>query len=247
MELYCPQCGAQIPSIEESGFVKCEYCDTTLYVDLTQAAQHYYYSLQIKKSHLWALLTRWLALRELNKGPKPLDIKLVYFPFWRIARGKKTLFLPAASFHIEEISEMRIPGGDFKLYEKSLEDDNEVIPPDIFLDSVLENHQEELTKIEGKASMFLVHVPLYMVRYQYGSGEYEIVIEGVQGQIFTDDIPPQEQLKMDSVFTAVMIAAIAVFAAEFYFIPGFLKPLIIAVITAIPLHFLLSIFLLKRF
>ena len=64
--LNCPQCGAKIPDIEESGFIVCPYCESTLYVDLSKVIQHFYYPLGIKDDMLEGILVRWLSRHELN-------------------------------------------------------------------------------------------------------------------------------------------------------------------------------------
>ncbi len=246
MKLSCPQCGAKIPSIQESGFITCQYCDTTLYIDLSQVSQHYYLPRQIDRKHVLSILSRWLITRELAKEPQLLEIEHLYFPFWRLVQGADTFFYPAASFPIQELEEMKVPGGDFKLYEPSLEEENTVVAPDIFLDSILESKQDGPKKREGDLKPFLVHLPLYTIKYQYEDSEYEAVIDGVQGQVFADESPPLPQIQMDRFFAMAMIGIIMIFSAEFYFFPGFIKPLSIALMTAIPLNFILKFFLLQR-
>ncbi len=246
MKLSCPQCGATIPSVQESGFVICQYCDTTLYIDLSQASQHYYFPLQVNKNHVPGILSRWLITRELTKEYQPIETGHFYFPFWRLVQGAQSFFFPAASFPIQELEALKIPGGDFRLYESSLEEENTVIMPDIFLDSILDSKQEELKRDEGELEAFLVHLPLYTIKYQYENREYEAVIDGLHGQVFADESPPLPQLQIDRFFAMAMIGILMIFSAEFYFIPGFIKPLSIALMTAVPLHFILKFFLLQR-
>ena len=246
MKINCPQCGADIPPVDESGFVKCEYCDTTLYIDLHQAAQHYYYPFKINRNLIKSLLSRWLTRWELNLLPSFSKISQVYFPFWQIAKGTKTLFVPAAATPIQEFNEMKMPGGDYHQYRIELESEYEVTEPDIFLEGVLETYQGELEEIGGKLITLLIHLPFYVVEYQYENGEYTAFIDGVQGDIYAEEIPPVSQLKMDSYFTAAMIVTILIFMTEFFLIPGFMKPLVIALLTSIPLHYILKYFLLQR-
>jgi hypothetical protein len=246
LKMNCPQCGAQIPEIEESGFLVCEYCDSTIYVDLSRAILHFYFPVAVGQNVLTDILTRWLSNHELKQPPQISGIELKYFPFWRITKGGLALFRPAASFPIQEVGELKFPGGDFRVYQKNLAKEYEVVAPDIYLDGVLDLHREELDKHEGSQAISLIHVPLYLVRYKYGNDEFEAAIEGVLGRVLADEIPAAPQLKMDSYFAAAMIGSIAVFTAEFYFIPGFLKPLLIAALTAVPLHFIFNFLLFKR-
>jgi len=234
MQIKCTQCGASIPIEHDSEFIKCPYCDTSLYLDTDRTVKHYYLDLQVGERDLGAVIQRTLSYMEVVQPVSVKNSEAFYFPFWRfdLASGG-TLLVPAATPPVEALEEAKMPAGDLRLMKPGLAAHDEVIEPEVLLEDAARQGigtlGDEKTKFSCAA---LVHLPMYAVHYECDGKDWNAVVDGVSGAAYADEWPPAPQKQKDRVLGLIAAVTFLVFLVEAAAIPGFWPVLPAYAVTA---------------
>jgi hypothetical protein len=143
---------------------------------------------------------RWMTgnqtVKDLDKKASITAVSFEYFPMWYIKRrqpnGDETVSLTAAAAtSITEIQHMKLPAGDLRKYDPSL--DSQAQAPSVPLQAALswlgESEQEGQQVLEQS----LVHIPVYTFKYSYRNNPYTAIIEAATGSAFANIYPAKAE------------------------------------------------------
>ena len=132
--LNCTQCGGELHPDEGQIFLTCPYCTSTVYLDKSRVVFHWYLAPTLDEEKARGSIARWMGgnstVKDLDKKSKLIEQSFAYFPMWhlkyRLGDGKEgSWFYPAAATSVTEISRIRLPAGDLRKYDHSLEAQSE--------------------------------------------------------------------------------------------------------------------------
>lgn len=217
MQIKCTQCGADVTVQQDETFIDCPFCGSALYLDKKKVVFHYVINSNFKPNEAEGNLKRWMAG---NQTVKDLDQKAVmgksnfyYFPVWyfkvKDASGDKIYIQPAASTSVSEIKKLSIPAGALKFYEKDQYNDDQMVAPDVLLDSARAWLQTTGVDINNIAEAALVHIPFYQFHYTYNNNTFTAVVEASSGQVYANIYPAKSEAPFKIVF-GVSIAAFVI-------------------------------------
>ena len=200
-DLVCQQCAAPLQVSPGSQFVTCEFCNTDNFVDKSGVVLHYAVQTTVREPDAVAALRRWMAGNKTVKGladtAKITETTYQLFPMWMVRvemNGAEKIFLePAAATSITELTELTIPAGSVMAYDHAL--DGYALDPTVPYETVktwLAENQEISSGAIRSAS--LVHVPIYICKYEYEGEGYTAVIDGSTSQVFAAIYPSKWEM-----------------------------------------------------
>jgi hypothetical protein len=205
----------------------------------------------VRETDALAALRRWMAGNQTVKGldaqAKIEPLQFEYFPMWLVRttqNGNEKLFLqPAAALSISDLKGDTIPVASLIPYDHAL--DAAAIEPTVPYEAMLTWLQEE-QKIPDSAitEVSLVHLPLFMGKYEYKGERYTAIVDAATSRVFANIYPSKWETPY---FTIAAIAFVVYFCASMGplagyalgggegFVLGTILYLVIAVIAAIPI------------
>lgn len=240
MDIKCTQCGAKVPIEQDTGFIRCPYCETSLYVDTDRTVKHFSMSPQIRPADLAPVIQRKLSYMEIKDPVKVGRHNLVYFPFWRLdMEGGFSITVPASPPVIEDIIQIKCPAGDLKLFAPELAAEEEVVEPQALLEDAVADAAKLMDNKEPKFSAAsLLHLPMYAVEYACGGARHKALVEAVSGEVYADDWPAAPQKEKDRVLGMIAALAFGLFFLEAALLPGLWPVLAAYAVTAIAIYYL---------
>jgi hypothetical protein len=250
-EILCYQCAAVLPVEQGSQFVTCEFCGATNFVDKSGAVLHYAVQATIDETAASAALRRWMGG---NDTVKDLDKKAVIerpsfqlFPMWLMRvnqNGKEKVVLePAAALSIFGLTELSIPASDLEPYDNSL--DGDAIVPTVPLETVrtwlAQNQKIAAGQIKESS---LVHLPLFLFKYQFEGRTFTAVVDAASSQVFATVFPSKQEVPYVAIgsigcalyFCAALIPAVSFFTTDGTgLVFGIVGYVVTAVLLAIPI------------
>ncbi len=192
----CPKCGAPFEYEPGMRFKKCDYCGTMIYIDKSRVMFYYIIPFTINENQVQSVFRRWASGPKMAKGlenSKIKSIKAMYFPVYRFVRdvnGKeKVLVKPAKSTLLPGLTNLKVPPGDMKIFDSTFNAGNaEIVQPDLTMDTYLPTLPGT-----GKEQE-IVFFPIYEIRYEFQGKEYNVVMDGSSGEIFTSYYPPRSSV-----------------------------------------------------
>jgi len=200
-EFRCTQCGGVLHPDEGQLFLDCPYCGSAVYLDKSKVVFHWSLARTITPDAATASLRRWMAgnetVKDLDYKSQIVSTTSQYFPLWYVkeydkATGKENIFIePAAATSISEIKSLEIPSGDLQKYDASLNVDavQPSVPFPVMLNWLAQRdaHPDEI------AEAALVHLPIYIFKYQFGKQTYTAMVEGASGKVFANIFPAKAE------------------------------------------------------
>jgi len=108
----------------------------------------------------------------------------------RISVGdqEKVYLEPAAALSVSELKHITIPAGDLEPYDFDL--DNTAVPATVPFEAMMgwikDEHQLEDSSVKEVA---LVHLPIYIFKYDYDDRQYTAVVDAASSQVFANIYP----------------------------------------------------------
>lgn len=202
--LSCTQCGGELHPDEGQSFLTCPYCSATVYVDKARVVFHWTVSPTLSEQQAIAALYRWMSgsqtVKDLDKKAKVTGQAFQYFPIWyfkwNTSQGEQETLRPAAATAITELSSMKLPAGDLKRYDTSI--DSLAVSPTVPIEAAMEWEQQGSVKtlLPGKRTIqetAIVHVPVYFYQYTYASKTYTAVVDAASGMVMANLFPPKAE------------------------------------------------------
>ncbi len=198
-EVHCAQCGGVLRPEAGQVFLTCPYCGSAIYVDKRQVVFHYSLRCTVTPEAAAANLRRWMAgnqtVKDLDRKARVVASTFQYFPVWYCkarANGKETVYLePAAATSISELKALTIAAGDLQKYDPTL--DAEAVAPTVPFDAMVQWLDNRSVRREQLAEAALVHLPIYLFKYEFGGNSYTALVEGGSGKVFANLFPPKAE------------------------------------------------------
>jgi DNA-directed RNA polymerase subunit RPC12/RpoP len=255
-ELHCTQCGGELHPDEGQIFITCPYCSSTVYLDKSRVVFHWYLAPTLDEDKARGSLARWMAgnstVKDLDRKSKLIEQSFTYFPMWylkyRLEEGEEgSWFYPAAATSVTEISRIRLPAGDLRKYDSSLEAQSQ--SPTVPLGTSMSWLAQQGVSEEQITERSLVHFPLYFFKYSFQEDLYSAVVEGGTGEVFANIYPAKAETpyRLAGFLAALIFLFLATFpivGAIIYGLEGFGLGLLLcsgAGILVAPLLFALGV------
>ncbi len=221
--LNCTQCGGELHPDEGQVFLVCPFCGATVYLDKSRVVFHWYVAPTLKEEEARGALFRWMSgnqtVKDLDKKSQVTGMVFRYFPLWYIrwqsgAREEVGL-QPAAATSVSELTRLNLPAGDLRKYEGSLDAQSD--SPTVPLQAALDWFRQRQPQGDVR-EMSLVHVPIYIFKYQYGGKSFTAVVDGASGTVMANIFPAKSEAPYQlvggvSALVFLCLATIPVFAA----------------------------------
>lgn len=198
-EVHCAQCGGLLRPDEGQLFLICPYCASSVYLDKSKVVFHWSLACTVTPEAAAANLRRWMAgnqtVKDLDRKARVTSSTFEYFPVWycKVLTGsQERIFLePAAAISISEIKSLSIPAGDLQKYDPAL-DTQAVVPSVPFpaMQAWLEGRGVPAEQVREAA---LVHLPVYLFKYEFNGRAYTALVEGASGKVFANLFPAKAE------------------------------------------------------
>ena len=226
--LTCTQCGGELHPDEGQTFLTCPYCSATVYVDKSRVVFHWYLAPTLNENQGRAELARWMGgnqtVKDLDKKSTVSSVSFQYFPVWFFKyeedKSEQISIEPAAATSITELRRLRLPAGDLRNYDSSLEAQCQA--PSV----PLETATEWLHKSKGESASIketsIVHIPLYTIKYNYDGHTYTALVEAGTGEVIANIYPAKAEAPylMAAGITAVVYLCLALIPVIFSLFSG---------------------------
>lgn len=198
--LNCTQCGGELHPDEGQIFITCPYCSSTVYLDKSQVVFHWYLAPTLDETRAKGSLARWmggnLTVKDLDKKSQVTEGSFTFFPMWYMkyqsTSGQEEIRqFPAAATSITEIRHIKIPAGDLRKFEDSVQSQSQ--PPSVPLETALGWLGERGISREQITELAMVHVPLYIFKYKYQGTTYSSIVDGATGEVFANIFPAKSE------------------------------------------------------
>ena len=197
--LNCTQCGGELHPDEGQVFLVCPFCGATVYLDKSRVVFHWYVAPTLNESEARGALFRWMSgnqtVKDLDKKSQLSGMTFRFFPLWYIrwlAGGHEAVGLqPAAATSVSELTHLNLPAGDLRKYEERLDAQSD--PPTVPLQAALDWFRQKNAQGEVR-EMSLVHVPIYLMKYQYGGKTFIAVVDGANGTVMANIYPAKAEI-----------------------------------------------------
>ena len=200
-EFRCTQCAGVLHPDEGQVFLECPYCGSAVYLDKSKVVFHWSLQRTLTPSAAEANLRRWMAgndtVKDLDRKSTIVATTFRYFPLWYVKErdettGKDRVFVDlAAATSISEIKKLDIPSGDLQKYDSAL--DADAVPPSVPFQVMLKWLEIRGALPHEIAEAALVHVPIYVFKYQFGKQTYTAIVEGASGKVFANIFPAKAE------------------------------------------------------
>jgi hypothetical protein len=199
-EVHCAQCGGLLHPDEGQLFLICPYCSSSVYLDKSKVVFHWSLASTLTPEAARANLHRWMAgnatVKDLDRKATITAATFQYFPVWyckaRSQPGKEVVYLePAAAISISEIKSLDIPAGDLQKYDPSL--DAQAVAPSVPFPAMLQWLAGRGVTAEQVSEAALVHLPVYIFKYDFKGQSYTAMVEGASGKVFANLFPAKAE------------------------------------------------------
>jgi hypothetical protein len=199
--LLCPQCGGELHADKGQIFLTCPYCASTVFLDKSRVVFHWYVAPTFTEEAARGSLARWMAgnqtVKDLDKKSQIISSSFEYFPLWYFkrvdGRGREEIILePAAATSVSEIRHLRLPAGDLKKYEHSLDPQAQTptVPLQTALKWMFENDRVAADEVREQA---IVHIPLFTFKYIFQGQQYTAIVEAATGEVLANIFPAKAE------------------------------------------------------
>ncbi len=213
MQIACTQCSAKLNIKEHDQFLVCQYCSSALFLDGGRGADSWYVkpildeAAAIEKT-LTLLLDMGARADQITTSPKQFLV-----PFREGNSDKSNLQL--ATELVVALDGLKSLQGEREAYTTDGLAGWEPLP---------------IKASEGNDETFnMVHYPMFQIDYLYGGNEFVILIDGITGNAFADDIPTFAGLERNGAFFGILLTSFLTYIAILHVIPGslFIRTLVL--------------------
>lgn len=196
----CTQCGGELHPDEGQNFLTCPYCSAAIYLDKSRVVFHWFLAPTLDEPKARSALARWMAgnqtVKDLDRKAQVTGASFEYFPVWyfkhRLPDGREEILLePAAATSVSEIRHVRLPAGDLRKYDPSL--DAQAHAPTVPLQAALGWLAERQVPQKEIIEQALVHIPLYTFKYAYQRSIFTALVEAATGSVFANLFPAKAE------------------------------------------------------
>jgi hypothetical protein len=198
-EFHCAQCGGLLHPDQGQLFLTCPFCGAAVYLDKSRVVFHWALGRTVTPEAAAANLRRWMAgnhtVKDLDRKARVVATTFEYFPLWYVkAReaGRESVYLePAAAISVSEIKSLEIPAGDLQKYDPGL--DREALAPTVPYPAMLSWLAGRGVEANEVAEAALVHLPVYVFKYEFAGRTYTALVEGASGKVLANLFPAKAE------------------------------------------------------
>jgi predicted RNA-binding Zn-ribbon protein involved in translation (DUF1610 family) len=200
-EFRCAQCGGVLHPDEGQVFLTCPFCGSAVYLDKSRVVFHWALNCTVNAEQAAANLRRWMAgnqtVKDLDRKSQVVASVFQYFPLWYVKErdkptGREIIYIePAAATSISEIKSLEIPAGDLQKYDTSL--DAQAVAPTVPFPAMLDWLAARGAHPDEIAEAAVVHLPVYLFKYQFAGKAYTAMVEGASGKVFANIFPAKAE------------------------------------------------------
>ena len=193
-KIKCNKCGAPNELDAGAKFMKCAFCEGQIYIDTSGAGFFYILTFHMNEADARGVFKRWPAgsnmAKDLEVTAQVTSWEARYFPVFMFRRdtdrGEQVIVWPARSTTLPGLHSLKVPQGDLKIFDQGFDHgESELMEPNIEMIAYMD-------QLPGKPKeQSLVYFPIYMVEYAYSGGNYQVIIEGSSGEVFSAGYPPR--------------------------------------------------------
>jgi predicted RNA-binding Zn-ribbon protein involved in translation (DUF1610 family) len=257
-EVHCAQCGGVLNPDEGQVFLTCPYCGSAVFLDKSKVVFHWALACTVTPPDAAAGLRRWMAgnqtVKDLDTKSKVTSSTFQYFPVWYAKvrqNDKEHIYLePAAATSISEIKSLDIPAGDLQKYDPAL--DAQAVAPSVPYPALLDWLIGRGVQADQVAEAALVHLPVYIFKYDFAGKSYTAMVEGASGKVFANIFPVKAEAPYFIVGVVATLGFLCVSTFPLIGIAtdggsgagiglGFLACLIGALVVAVPVFILAAV------
>jgi predicted RNA-binding Zn-ribbon protein involved in translation (DUF1610 family) len=208
-ELHCTQCGGELHPDEGQIFLTCPFCGATVYLDKSRVVFHWYVAPTLSAQDAQGALFRWMSgsqtVKDLDQKARVVSQTFQFFPLWyfkyRTQQGEEVALQPAAATSVTELHSLKLPAGDLRKYESSLDSQSQA--PTVPLEAGLEwlkNRGLALSSGQDSSGnspiteMAMVHVPVFLFKYQFGGQAYTAIVDAASGTVLANLYPHKAEV-----------------------------------------------------
>lgn len=195
-QINCRQCAAPLAVEQGMQFVTCTFCGATNFVDKSRALFHYQVRTTIQEEGALSALRRWMAgnatVKGLDQRSKIGAATFQYFPMWLVRANQngneRVLMKPAAALSVSELTQLNIPAADLVPFESSAQAAAiaPTVPYDMMQQWLCDDQKLSPEMIRETA---LVHLPIYVCKYEYSGKRYTAVVDAATSKVFANVFP----------------------------------------------------------
>ncbi len=198
-QINCSQCGGELHPDEGQTFLTCPYCGATIYLDKTRVVFHWYLAPTLDPTQARGSLARWMAgnqtVKDLDQKAQVVGQAFEYFPLWYFKRkvdGQEQILLePGAATSVTELRRLRLPAGDLRKYEPSVEPQS--VSPSVPLETALSWALPTGAAAAEAMETALVHIPIYTFKYVFQNKTYTALVEAATGATLANIFPAKAE------------------------------------------------------
>ena len=205
MEVKCTQCGGSVPVKTDQGAARCDFCGSSLYISLRDGFLHYLISPMVPEKDVPKVLQTYLEKKERRSSFKVKRTSRVYWPFWEVQEGDNVKTYIAATNPITALEDAEIPPGNARPFLAEEIGSDWVEPPSERVEDIIAREGISPGKIR------LIHLPFWIVNYEYDGVSYEAWMDAVRGHVYADELPPTFEKLKDRLYAYTAFAIFAIF------------------------------------
>ncbi len=223
MDIRCANCSAKIKLERDDPFLKCPYCDSTLFLDRAQTFKRFLLPPSVTEARARTLLGEELGRREMPRLPV-LEVKGVLLPFWGVRGRESGDSYPAFSPLPPALHGYKLPPAGALVAA----DPPEGFEPADCSDSA-SAHWQDPSK-SGEFSLF--HVPFFRITFGNEQAGYTAWLDAVSGGVHLDRTPPPLSRSITKRFWWTLVFLFCLFGAEAFLFEGWIA-LAVVTLTAV--------------
>ncbi len=181
MKVRCNLCGAPNTIHPGQKMLFCEFCGSAVAISDLRGPEHLILPHQRNDQMAREMLISHLKSRR-RKPPSRIEADFSYLPFY-MEEGDGTINPLAAANPGMEIIPPYPPAGDYRFFEPSMADEQEILPA-------------QGNKPEAR---YLLHLPVYTLKYSVSGVEQTATVVGESWQVLMDELPPRKDLSVNRI------------------------------------------------
>ncbi|MFA6034616.1 MAG: hypothetical protein WC889_17085 [Myxococcota bacterium] len=211
MPIKCTRCGAEIRFTGEDRFIECPYCKTALYIHVEGNTVHYMMKPGFGVNLVSPMVEKWLKGCDYSARPRIMKVKFSYFPFWIFNTASGRRMMPAADVPMREYSDISPSAGKMLQFDEGTVHGAQVIDPSVYASAACDRLKARCGGEVEIVEQNLLHFPVCTVEYMYGERSFELILDGVSGEIHSSELPPPEAESRTRKFALLAAAGFGMF------------------------------------
>jgi len=228
MQVRCANCAAQITLERDDAFLRCPFCDSTLYLDRAQTFRRFTLPSAVPRARAADLLAGELAAQELPRL-RLLKCDGALLPFWGVRGVEMQETIPAFAPVPQGLHEFRLPSAGAVPDAEGEAEGFQREPCSQGASVTWEGRQDV-------SSFALYFVPFYKLSYGEGGPAYTAWVDAVSGCVCLSQTPPPLTDRITRRFWRSLSLAFLALAFEALVIPNSWAALAVVAVTAAGLY-----------